>query len=224
MTAPARNLGLAAARRAQPVMPVSLQTAAWVMSLLPLAGALGCKHEEASPGTPAAVPIARAAPPTAAPAPAAPDPAASGAPPQDLRAATAWIDALRGRSPAALVKETRLPFDLRNTRRGAGMKPGKAACANRVATNPAGATAIGACLAQDAQLHADLAAMPELRLFEIDPPSFPPWAQPWTKTLRPGLRGLSTFVHGDSDVHELVLLVGDDGVHGLWQNVTQEPK
>ena len=35
---------------------------------------------------------------------------------------------------------------------------------------------------------------------------------------------MSTFIHSEKITFEMILLVTDDGVHGVWQNVTVEPK
>jgi hypothetical protein len=186
---------------------------------------LSCKGgEPARTESPAAAPRdaqPHPAAPAAVPSPVAPaevtDPVAS---PGELKAATTWIDALRGRSAEALAKLVIVPFDYRDTRRDAR----KRKCASRVSSNAAATMAIAACLATDEQLHANLLAMPELRLFAIAKDALPPWAAPWAKAIRPGLQPMSTFVHGDGSADEIVLLVGEDGVHGLWQNVTFEPK
>ena len=85
------------------------------------------------------------------------------------------------------------------------------------------AASVTSCLAKDETFHADLSATPEPRFAAIDVGSLPPWAKAWAKTIRAGLRPVSTFAHGEAEARELVLLVGDDGVHGLWQNVTVEP-
>ena len=113
-----------------------------------------------------------------------------------------------------------LPFDFRDASAGTRNKK----CGSNAAKTRAAASRIATCLATDARFHAELSATPEPRLVALDAGSLPPWATPWAKTLRPGLRPLSTFVHGEADARELVLLVGDDGVHGVWQNLTIEPK
>ena len=130
------------------------------------------------------------------------------------------MDRLRERDAGSVAMQIVPPFDFRDTRRDAAKKK----CGSRVATNAKGTAAIAGCLSKDADLHADLAMTPEPRLFAVDKGALPPWAQPWAKDLRPGLRAVSTFVHGETGAYELVLLVGDDGVRGLWQNVTVEPK
>jgi hypothetical protein len=175
---------------------------------------LCCKHE-APPAAPAAAPA-----PTKPPPPAAPSPSpgvAAEAPSPDAKAALAWIDALRERDPGAVLAKTIVPFDFRD-----GSK--KKRCGARGAATRAAAATVTKCLAKDETFHADLSATPEPRLVPLDAATLPPWAQAWAQTLPAGVRPISTFVHGETEAREIVLLVGDDGVRGLWQNVIVEPK
>lgn len=171
--------------------------------------ALACQRGEA--------PKPERAPP-AAPPPPAPVGTPAEKPSPDAKAALTWFDALRERDPGALLEKTALPFDFRDA------DAHKKKCGTRLAMTKAAAKDVATCLATDPRFHAELSATPEPRLVALDPGEFPPWAKPWVKTLAPGLRGLSTFVHGEGDARELVVLVGDDGVHGLWQQLTLEPK
>jgi hypothetical protein len=180
-----------------------------LVALAAIAAPAGCKRHE-----PPAAPPAAVAPKAAAPQPPA---AATDAPTADTKAAAAWIDALRERDPGAVLAKTQVPFDFRDGSR-------KKKCGTRAATTRAAAASVTSCLAKDETFHADLSATPEPRFIAIDASTLPPWAKAWSKTLRPGLRPISTFVHGEREAREIVLLVGDDGVHGLWQNVTLEPK
>jgi hypothetical protein len=175
---------------------------------------LACKREAPASSPPAPIPSKPAAPAAASSAGA---PATTAAAAKDASAAAAWLDALRERDPGALAAKSLLPFDFRDTH-------ARGKCGTRAAATRAAATTVTTCLATDPRLHAELSATPEPRLVPLDVGSFPPWAQGWAKTMRPGLRGLSTFVHGEADARELVLLVGDDGVHGIWQNLSVEPK
>ncbi len=189
-----------------------------VAVLVALTAPIGCKG-----GAPASAPVAPtpATPPTApAPPVAAAKPSVPDVPPADAKAALAWIDALRERDPGAVLAKTVVPFDFRDMGVGARKKK----CVTRAATTRTAAAGVATCLAKDERFHADLSATPEPRLVAVDAASLPPWAKPWAKTLRPGLRPISTFVHGEDEARELVLLVGDDGVRGLWQNVIVEPK
>jgi hypothetical protein len=187
-------------------------------ALLPLAVLLiGCKHDDRpAPALPAPPAIAPEAPPPP-PQPARGVPAE--APTPDMKAALAWLDALRERDPGAVREKSALPFDFRDSRAKAPAKK----CRSRVAADKKAVAAVATCVATDARFHTDLSATPEPRIVPLDAGSLPPWAQPWAKTLRPGLRLVSTFVHGEDEARELVLLVADDGVHGLWQKVTVEP-
>jgi hypothetical protein len=178
-----------------------------------LATALGCRRAEPPPSAAAATPTATAPAPKPTPAAGTPAPPPSA----DSKAAAAWIAALRERDPATVLAKTAVPFDFRD---GSAKKK----CPPRTATTRAAAAGIMSCLAKDETFHADLSGTPEPRLVEIDAGSLPAWAKAWTKTIRPGLRPISTFVHGEAEAREIVLLVGDDGVHGLWQNVVAEPQ
>jgi hypothetical protein len=211
-----RNLGSAALRRDRQITRRTRRNYACLPALVALAALAatpGCKHRELPPAPPAPV-----APKPAAPKPAPPRAAPpADAPTADTKAAAVWIDALRERDPGAVLAKTQVPFDFRDASR-------KKRCGTRAATTRAAAASVTSCLAKDETFHADLSATPEPRLITIDAGTLPPWAKAWAKTLRPGLRPISTFVHGEKEARELVLLVGDDGVHGLWQNVTVEPK
>ncbi|HVU50614.1 MAG TPA: hypothetical protein VHL80_07990 [Polyangia bacterium] len=184
-----------------------------VVALFVAVTALGCKHDPppTAPAAPPPVERARAAAPAAAPG------VPAEAPSPDAKAALAWIDALRERDPGAVLEKTVVPFDFRDVSR-------KKRCGAKAATTRAAAATVTRCLAKDETFHADLSATPEPRLVAIDGATLPPWAQPWAKALTPGVRAISTFVHGEDEARELVLLVGDGGVRGLWQNVIPEPK
>jgi hypothetical protein len=170
-----------------------------------------CKHE-APPPAPAPV---TAPPPTPAPAktppPAAPSPVAE-APSPDAKAALAWIDALRARDSGAVLAKSVVPFDFRD---GSPKKR----CGTGAAKTRAAAAAVTRCLAKDESFHADLSATPEPRLITIDAAALPPWAQPWAKTLPPGVRAISTIGHGEREARVLLRPVGAAGGRGLSQNV-----
>jgi hypothetical protein len=185
------------------------------IALLVASMTLGCKHDAPPPEPAQPSAVAKTQPPPAAAAPVVGTPAE--APSPDAKAALAWIDALRERDSGTVLSKTFVPFDFRDGSR-------KKKCGARGATTRAEAATITRCLAKDESFHADLSATPEPRLVAIDAATLPPWAQPWAKTLGPGVRPISTFVHGEDEARELVLLVGDDGVRGLWQNVIPEPK
>jgi hypothetical protein len=185
-----------------------------VLAVLAASTTLGCKHD-APPPAPEPAP-APAPAPAKTPTPTAPAAAPAEAPSPEAKVALAWIDALRARDPGAVLAKTAVPFDFRDGSRkkrcGAGGAPTRAAAAT-----------VTRCLAKDESFHADLSATPEPRLVPVDAGTLPPWAQGWGKALGPGVHAISTFVHGETEARELVLLVGDDGVHGLWQNVIVEP-
>jgi hypothetical protein len=189
-----------------------LQTVA-MLSLL-AAGAAACQR------------AAPPAPPPPAPGPlfhlhrkADPDVPGPTASAGETATAARWIAALRQKGTAAITTLARAPFDFRDTR--TTLPKG---CGSHVATDPRGVDVVAACLAKDKDLRATLLAYPEPRLFAISKETLPEWAKPWAGDLKPGLRPMSTFIHGDKAAFEMILLVTDDGVHGVWQNVTFEPK
>jgi hypothetical protein len=190
--------------------PFALRRAEQVVLLgLVVAAPFACKREVAP------APPPQTAPPAASPIAATP----AEKPSPDAKAALAWLETLRERDPGALLEKTALPFDFRDA------DAHKKKCGTRLAATKAAAKDVATCLALDPRFHADLSATPEPRLIALDAAdAFPPWTKSWVKTMAPGLRALSTFVHGESDARELVVLVGDDGVRGLWQQLTIEPK
>jgi hypothetical protein len=226
MAAPARNPGRDGFRRGLQAAALPGRNPSWFRQVSLLVGfaavSLSCHRDEPAPSTsPPQDAPSRPAAPVAVPSPVAPPPAtapviAAGA----LAAATAWLDALRGGSAAGVAKLAVVPFDYRDTR----PKGRKTRCSTRVLASAAATKVIAACLTADARLHANLVATPEPRLFAISTAELPPWAAPWAKAIPAGVQPISTFVHGEGSADELVLLVGGDGVHGLWQNLILEPK
>ena len=167
---------------------------------------------------PAPAPVVPAAAPTP-PKPAvvaAPGPSASAG---ESDTAARWIASLRKRDVAALTKLAGTPFDFRDTR----PSPPKG-CQSRAATDRRGVAAVVKCLARDKLLHADLLANPAAKLFASAKETLPAWAEPWADTLRPGLRPMSIFIHFETSAFEIILLVSDENVRGVWQNVILEPK
>jgi hypothetical protein len=177
--------------------------------------ALACQR--AAPAPEATVP--KVTTPAPSPRPAAHDVPGPTASPGESATAARWMEALRQKGTAAITTLARAPFDLRDTRttlpRG---------CGSHVASDPRGVAVVAGCLAKDKDLRATLLANPEPRLFAISRETLPGWAKPWAGGLPPGLRPMSTFIHGDKAAFEMILLVTEDGVHGVWQNVTYEPK
>jgi hypothetical protein len=150
------------------------------------------------------------------PNPDVPGPTASAA---ETATATRWLAALRQKGTGAITTLARAPFDFRDTR--TTLPKG---CGSHVASDPRGVAVVAACIAKDKDLHATLLAYPEPRLFATSKETLPEWAKPWAGALAPGIRPMSTFIHGDKAAFDMILLVTDDGVHGVWQNVTYEPK
>ncbi|HSZ82424.1 MAG TPA: pyridoxal-phosphate dependent enzyme [Polyangia bacterium] len=183
---------------------------------LALLAALACQRAAPPPAAPPPVAPTPAPPPSRPAAPDVPGPTAS---PGESATAARWIAALRQKGTAAITTLARAPFDFRDTRTTLSR-----GCGSHVASDPRGVAVVAGCLAKDKDLRATLLANPEPRLFAISKETLPGWAKPWAGGLPPGLRPMSTFIHGDKAAFEMILLVTEDGVHGVWQNVTYEPK
>jgi hypothetical protein len=137
----------------------------------------------------------------------------------DARAAGRWIEGLRAGDAGALAAQAHYPFDLRDTR-AAGQK---GRCESGVLGDADAMKKGASCLMADALLKGDLAANPAPRIVAMSTSELAPWAKPWAGEIRPGLRLMSVFIHGTSSAYELIVLVGDDGVHGFWENVSIDP-
>lgn len=133
--------------------------------------------------------------------------------------AARWLASWRAGKPDALIKLARTPFDFRDTR----PKPPKG-CKSRSASEQKGVKEVATCLAKDKLLHEDLLANPEPRIVAVSKGTLPGWAEPWAPQLGPAVRPMSVFIHANTSAFEIILLVTADGVRGVWQNVTIEPK
>jgi hypothetical protein len=176
--------------------------------------ASSCEHDAPPPPPPP-----QAAPnPKPKPKPVAdvPAPVAS---PGESDVAARWIADLRARRVPKLARAARTPFDFRDSR----AKPQKG-CPSGVAATAKAVTAIATCLANDKLLHAALLANPSPRVIAVARETLPDWTRAWSSGLRPELRPLSVFVHDDTSTFEILLLVTDEGVSGVWQRVTLAPK
>jgi hypothetical protein len=189
------------------------------VAMLTLIAACSFSCQRATPAPAAATPTPPVAAPPPPPRPAAVDVPGPTASAGESATAARWIEALRQKGTAAITTLARAPFDLRDTR--TTLPKG---CGSHVASDPRGVAVVAACFAKDKDLHATLLAYPEPRLFAISKETLPEWARPWADALAPGVRPMSTFIHGDKAAFDMILLVTDDGVHGVWQNVTYEPK
>ncbi len=189
------------------------------VALLTLLAACSVACVRASPAPAATAPTPPVAAPPPPPRPAAVDVPGPTASAGESATAARWIAALRQKGTGAITTLARAPFDFRDTR--TTLPKG---CGSHVASDPRGIAVVAACLAKDKDLHATLLAYPEPRLFAISRETLPEWAKAWAGALAPGIQPMSTFIHGDKAAFDMILLVTDDSVHGVWQNVTYEPK
>jgi hypothetical protein len=195
--------------------PVRRRGFSWLALLA--ASSVACQPGAKAPEAPAPTPQVPAPAPT--PRPVAHDVPGPTASTGESATATRWMTALRQKGTAAITTLARAPFDFRDTR--ATLPRG---CGSHVASDPRGIAVVAGCIAKDRDLHATLLTNPEPRLFAVSKETLPEWAKAWAGDVKPGLRPMSTFIHGDKAAFEMILLVTDDGVHGVWQNVTYEPK
>jgi hypothetical protein len=137
----------------------------------------------------------------------------------DAKVAGLWIESLRNVDAGRVAAQARYPFDFRDTR-AAGQK---GRCESGVLGDARAMTGVSSCLVADRLLKEDLAANPAPRIVAMSKETLPPWASAWASSVAPGWRLMSAFIHGNTSAFELIVLVGDDGVHGFWQNVSIDP-
>jgi hypothetical protein len=189
------------------------------VALLTLLTASSFACQRAAPAPEAIPPTPQVPPSPPPPRPVVADVSGPTASVGESATAARWMSALRQKGTGAITTLARVPFDFRDTRTTLSR-----GCGSHVASDPRGVAVVAACLAKDKELRATLLANPEPRLFAISKETLPDWAKPWANDLAPGQRPMSTFIHVDKTAFEMILLVTDDGVHGVWQNVTYEPK
>jgi hypothetical protein len=187
----------------------------FVMALA--ASAVSCRSGEPTPAAPVPAP----APPVPAPParPAAVDVPGPVANAGESNMAAQWMANLRAGNATALVKLAGTPFDFRDTR----TKPPRG-CKSGVAADRKAVAAVVSCLTTDKLLHEDLLMNPASKIFAMSKETLPGWAKAWAETLRADVRPMSVFIHGKTSAFEIILLLTQENVFGVWQNVILEPK
>jgi hypothetical protein len=155
-------------------------------------------------------------------APGAPDAAADKAKPDAsapgdtaaTQTALKWLAALRQRDRALLVRQSGVPFVVRDA-------SGTGACSSLDVTDPAKLDSIG-CLAKDDALHDVLKANPEPDAGPLSPKHLPNWARKWKTEVAAGWNPIGLVVLGKTVSFDLVILVGSDGVHGLFRHTAHD--
>lgn len=165
------------------------------------AGASPAAHQTASPGTDAEVERVTGSPPALAPAVAS-------------QAALKWLAALRQVDRAGLIRQSGVPFILRDASR-------TGACAKLDVGDPSKLDGIG-CLLKDDLLHAVLKTNPEPDPGPLPPKLLPNWARRWKAEVPPGSLPVGFVLLGKAVSFDLVVLVKADGVHGLLRHTSHE--
>jgi hypothetical protein len=98
-------------------------------------------------------------------------------------------------------------------------------CTNPRATDPASLAKLVTCLGEDTLLIKDLSVGENRSPTEEKRAGkgFPRWATRWKKEIESGVTPIAVSVFGNGLYHELIVLVGADGVHALWRNATYDP-
>ncbi len=208
-------------------MEPSLLRRSGLVSVVLLAFAIGCRGTGAAPPIPSEVhPVA-----TRISQPAVKDGSATGGAtagdasatkgPGTIKAATAWIDALRRGDVTALASLSRYPFELRDTG-----KEGHCPKRQEVA-EPQKMPAAVRCLVTDDVLGAALQDNPEPVVDELPAANLPAWAVPWRAEVSEGVHAVAVPIDAAGCTFDIVLLVADDGVRAFWKSgkivKTKEP-
>jgi hypothetical protein len=130
----------------------------------------------------------------------------------------AWLESLRKRDLGSLTMFTRVPFTLHDREWEKNCPSGRATDAEELA-------GLLGCITQNNLFVEDLAIADNkspLKKQHVKG-DFPMWARRWRLEVTDGLIPVSVNVFGNGVFHELVVLVGSDGVHALWRNTTYEP-
>lgn len=138
------------------------------------------------------------------------------APADDAATQTAlkWLSALRGRDRGLLVRLSGAPFLVRDA-------SGNGKCSSLDIDDPSRLESIG-CLVKDNPLHDVLQANPEPDAGPLSPKHLPNWARKWKTDVAPGWNPIGLVVLGKTVSFDLVILVGSDGVHGLFRHTAHD--
>jgi hypothetical protein len=127
--------------------------------------------------------------------------------------ASQWLSALGKRDVQALSRLTRFPFKMHDT-------SATGDCENRSAGAPAALGGAVSCLLENDLLLNDLredSAGRKLFVRAIARGNLPSWARRWRSDLPADLQSIWATVVADGVTWDLLLLVGKQGVAGLWK-------
>jgi len=170
----------------------------------------GCaRHADASSAAPRPGAVSRDAGTDQGPmAPAPPDLASA------VHTAVSWLSALRQRDRTTLLKQSSAPFVIRD-------ESGKGPCSNVELTDLAKPDSLG-CLADDEILRGVLKENPDPDVGPLSAKHLPNWTRKWKADVRPGVRPLGVVLLGHAASFDLVILVGGDGVHGVFKHAAAD--
>jgi hypothetical protein len=198
-------------------MEPSLLRRSRLVSVVLLAFAIGCRGSGAAP--PISSEVHPVVPKVSQPvvvrdgsATATPGDASATKGPGIIKAATAWIDALRRGDVSALASLSRYPFELRDTGKE-GHCPKR-----RAVTGPQDMQAAVHCLVADDVLGLALKDNPEPVVDELPPAKLPAWAAPWRAEVSEGVHAVAVPIDAAASTFDIVLLVADDGVRAFWKS------
>jgi hypothetical protein len=120
-----------------------------------------------------------------------------------------WLSSLRRRDQAELVRQSGVPFVLRDA-------SSTGACSTIDIAESSKLDNLS-CLVSDAPLHEVLVLNPEPEPGLVAPKHLPKWARKWKIEVTPDLTPVSFVLLGKKASFDLVVLVGTDGVHGLFR-------
>ena len=160
---------------------------------------------------------ADASPPTVRLTSSAPDAGGDGRPavapaPDDTAAAQAalkWLLSLRHRDGATLIRQSGVPFVLRDASSNGD-------CSKLDIADSSKLTSL-ICIVRDDVLHQVLNANPDPEPGLVSPKHLPKWARKWKADVTPELTPVSFVLLGTKASFDLVVLVGADGVRGLFK-------
>jgi hypothetical protein len=140
-------------------------------------------------------------------------------PKSELELGALWVEALRDKDVKALAARSVFPFEFRDS----GLE---GHCeAYRVVAAPGDLGAAVDCLMKDDLLGALLRSKPGPPPVETQPDGYvEPWAKAWRTSIPNGSRLFLSYYDRNDATLTLLLLIGKDGVHGVWKTGTDATK
>ena len=131
-----------------------------------------------------------------------------------VKTAGLWLSALRQRDRSGLLQHSGVPFVVRDA-------SGNGPCSNLEISDSGKLDSIG-CLVDDGALRAALKENPDPDIGPLSAKHLPNWARGWRADVVAGLRPLGVVLLGHKISFDLVILVGADGVHGVFKHTAAD--